>query len=76
MDMKCICAEIAEANDHEITEIVNALIERQKILHPDWEAMYISLPINHPEKCKQIMCGIWGILQKLWWTDMGNDVQG
>jgi len=76
MDTKFICAEIAEANDHEITEIVNALIERQKILHPDWEAMYISLPVNHPEECKQIMCCIWGTLQKRCWTETGKDAQG
>ena len=72
MDMKLICAEIAEASDHEITEIANALIERQKILHPDGEGMYISLPIKHPEECRWIVCCIWETLQKIWGTDTGK----
>ena len=76
MDRKIIRTEIAEANDREITEIVNALIERQRILHPDWEGMYVSLPIKHPEECKQIVYCIWETLQKIWGTGTGMDVEG
>ena len=76
MDMKLIRAEIADANDHEITELVNALIERQKILHPDWAGMYISLPIKHPEECKRIVCCICKTLQKVWGSEMVKELEG
>ena len=70
MDLEYILKEITEANENEITEIAHALIQRQKILHPDWKPIYISFPIKSPEACERILRYVWKILIKV--NEAGN----
>ena len=66
MDIAHVLEYIANADDDNLTEMIHALMDRQKMLHPDWEGMYVSFPLKYSEECKQIMYGIWAVLQKRW----------
>lgn len=64
MELKLILNWISEAEDHELTEVAEAMIRRQKKLHPDWECMYISFPLKQEKMCRQILCSAWEMLRK------------
>ena len=64
MDMEKVLARITEADDLELTALADAIMRRQKQLHPDWEGVYISFPLKWPEECKQILLRTWEILRE------------
>ena len=65
MGLEQILEFIAIAEDDDITKMAVALVKRQKKLYPDWEAMYLSFPLAHPDECRQIMQRVWEILMKI-----------
>ena len=43
------------ADEHELSLIVCALIERYRSLHPDEEVIFLSLPLDVPEEREAIL---------------------
>lgn len=71
MKMENALKRIAEADDYEITEILNMLVRRQKELHPDWEGMYLSFPLKQPDECKRILFYTWDIINNIMDKQLG-----
>lgn len=45
-----VLERIAQADDFEINEIIHAVIRRYKLVFPDWEVIFLSLPIQAEER--------------------------
>ena len=54
---------IRQANDHQISQIVSAVINRFAEIRPDEEVMFLTLPKNDIEECEQVIMGVLGILR-------------
>ena len=54
---------IRQANDHQISQIVSAVINRFAEIRPDEEVMFLALPKNDIEECEQVIMGVLGILR-------------
>lgn len=65
MDIEHVLTWISAADDLELTVLADAVMRRQKKLHPDWEGMYISFPLQWPEECKLILYQTWEILREI-----------
>ena len=65
MQLEGIIAWIEEANDGQIDEILAAILRKQKKHHPDWEVVYLSLPLKDPAACREIIINVWNMLCKL-----------
>ena len=47
-DLEYVQASILQADDIELSEIIQSVIRRYGVLHPDWEVMFLSLPRDDP----------------------------
>lgn len=47
-----VLTKIAQANDLEISEIIQAVIRRYSRVFPDWEVVFLSLPLQPDERKK------------------------
>ena len=54
MEISDVLSYIAQADDGQLNEITSALTARYKVLFPDWEVVYLSLPLQDPERREQI----------------------
>ena len=45
-----ILERIEQADDFEINEIIQAVIRRYKLVFPDWEIIFLSLPVQSEER--------------------------
>ena len=48
MEISDVLSYIAQADDGQLNEITSALTARYKVLFPDWEVAYLSLPPPGP----------------------------
>ena len=46
VDLQDILLQIEQADDTEISEIIQAVIRRYKTVFPDWEVVFLSLPLE------------------------------
>ena len=56
--MKEIINSIRHANKNELDAILNAVIERENILYPEWEVISVALPRNdweHRKYCLDLL---------------------
>jgi hypothetical protein len=53
-DFRDILAGIEQANDLEISQIIQAVIRRYKTVFPDWEVIFLSLPLQ-PETRAELL---------------------
>ena len=54
MEISDVLSYIAQADDGQLNEITSALTARYKVLFPDWEVVYLSLPLQEPERREQL----------------------
>ena len=45
-----VLERIEQADDFEINEIIQAVIRRYKMVFPDWEIIFLSLPVQSEER--------------------------
>ena len=55
---------IANADHAMLSEIVQAVIKRYAILHPDWEILFLSLPKHDRKERERILSDVFKILIK------------
>ena len=48
---------IRQADDCQVSEIIQGLIARYKEVHPDWEVTFLALPKNDPDERKNVIQG-------------------
>ena len=54
MEISDVLSYIAQADDGQLNEITSALTARYKTLFPDWEVVYLALPLQDPERREQL----------------------
>ena len=54
MEIPDVLSYIAQADDGQLNEITSALTARYKVLFPDWEVVYLALPLQDPERREQL----------------------
>ena len=54
MTLEDIILFISQADDTQLNEITSALTARYKTLFPDWEVVYLVLPLQDLERREQI----------------------
>ena len=54
MEISDVLSYIAQADDGQLNDITSALTARYKVLFPDWEVVYLSLPLQDPERREQL----------------------
>lgn len=48
-------SEIEKADDCFLSKLIQAIIQRYGILHPEEEIIFLSLPRNKPEERKEVL---------------------
>ena len=54
MTLEDIILFISQADDSQLTTITDALSARYKALFPDWEVVYLALPLHDAERRDQL----------------------
>ena len=54
MTLEEILLFIAQADDGQLNDITTALSARYKSLFPDWEVVYLALPLHDAERREKI----------------------
>ena len=54
MTLEDIILFISQADDTQLNEITSALTARYKTLFPDWEVVYLALPLQDLERREQL----------------------
>lgn len=55
MNLDELCQRIRLANPEEINDILQAAFERYRILFPNDEILYLSLPKNNPQERQRLL---------------------
>ena len=50
MELSEILSFISKADDSQLNTITDALSARYKALFPDWEVVYLALPLHDPQR--------------------------
>ena len=53
--IQAVLSRIASADCHELTKIVRAVLDRYRILLPDEEVLFLSLPLEDQEERAEIL---------------------
>ena len=53
--MKDVLDYIAAAEDHDLSEIIQAVLERYQVLFPQEEVLFLSLPLNDPKEREAVI---------------------
>ena len=54
MTLEDIILFISQSDDTQLNEITSALTARYKTLFPDWEVVYLALPLQDPERRERL----------------------
>lgn len=54
---------IQQAEDAELSQIIQAIIERYRHIHPDWEIMFLSLSKYDDQERSKILANFFSFLQ-------------
>lgn len=49
-----VLLKIEQADDVEISRIIQAIIHRYKAVYPDWEVLFLSLPLKSEERAVRL----------------------
>ena len=60
MELSEVLSFIAQADDGQLNDIATALSARYKSLFPDWEVVYLALPLHDAERREKI----WAMARK------------
>ena len=50
MELAEVLSFISQADDAQLNDITSALSARYKVLFPDWEVVYLALPLHDPQR--------------------------
>ena len=50
MELSDVLSFISQADDAQLNDITTALSARYKALFPDWEVVYLALPLHDPQR--------------------------
>ena len=50
MELSDVLSFISQADDAQLNDITTALSARYKTLFPDWEVVYLALPLHDPQR--------------------------
>ena len=56
IEKKAVLEWIASARDYELSEIVLATLARYRVLFPEEEVVFLSLPLDDQEERSAILC--------------------
>ena len=54
MELTDVLSFISQADDAQLNDITTALSARYKVLFPDWEVLYLALPLHDAERREQL----------------------
>ena len=54
MELAEVLSFISQADDAQLNDITRALSARYKTLFPDWEVIYLALPLHDAERREQL----------------------
>ena len=60
MELSEILSFISKADDSQLNTITDALSTRYKALFPDWEVVYLALPLHDPQRRDEL----WALARK------------
>ena len=55
MDITHLVAFIQQADDTALNLMLDAITERYRVIHPEWEVAFLSLPLYDPEARKRLL---------------------
>ena len=55
MTLDDILVFISQADDGQLNEITTALSARYKVLFPEWDVLYLAMPLDDPERQAEIL---------------------
>ena len=55
MTLDDILVFISQADDGQLNEITTALSARYKVLFPEWDVLYLAMPLDDPERRAEIL---------------------
>ena len=50
MELAEVLSFISQADDAQLNDITSALSARYNVLFPDWEVVYLALPLHDPQR--------------------------
>ena len=54
MELTDVLSFISQADDAQLNDITTALSARYKTLFPDWEVLYLALPLHDAERREEL----------------------
>ena len=60
MELAEVLSFISKADDAQLNDITTALSARYKTLFPDWEVVYLALPLHDPQRRDEL----WALARK------------
>ena len=60
MELAEVLSFISQADDAQLNDITRALSARYKTLFPDWEVIYLALPLHDAERREEL----WALARK------------
>ena len=60
MELSDVLSFISQADDAQLNDITTALSARYKTLFPDWEVVYLALPLHDPQRRDEL----WALARK------------
>ena len=60
MELSDVLSFISQADDAQLNDITTALSGRYKTLFPDWEVVYLALPLHDPQRRDEL----WALARK------------
>ena len=54
MELSDVLSFISQADDAQLNDITTALSARYKVLFPDWEVLYLALPLHDAERREEL----------------------
>ena len=55
---------IAQADDGQLNDMTAALSARYKALFPDWDVLYLAVPLNEPRRQEEILDRVWKLYKR------------
>ena len=59
-----LLSHIHQADDHEISQIIGAVIQRYSLVYPDQEVIFLSLPVNDLTQREQTLAAALALLRQ------------
>ena len=63
MNIEKTLFQISKANDQELNNIIDAVVDRHAELYPQWDLTFLALPHNDPQACVERLQAIATFIQ-------------